>query len=235
MTSKDIKPVIEQPATEIPLMLAQVIIVAGVLAIGEIACSPLYFTLMDHSLALVPWALEAAFLAVAFTFVVGFALLWCAESFTFKLKERFRPFGYAAVGLIGYGVWSLLVFTATINSILAKVGESVLTNGQVGAIAERSSLGLRRFPFRKTARRQTRQSQNHCDNSAYRGNRHCHHRPTHHDSHVQRALRGVTAKTRKRERNIHVQHSGDVHHRRRPQLVAHRRADGCGQQIRCLP
>ena len=34
-----------------------------------------------------------------------------------------------------YGVWSLLVFTATINSVLANVGESVLTNGQVGAIA----------------------------------------------------------------------------------------------------
>ena len=143
MTSKDIKPVIEQPATEIPLMLAQVIIVAGVLAIGEIACSPLYFTLMDHSLALVPWALEAAFLAVAFTFVVGFALLWCAESFTFKLKERFRPFGYAAVGLIGYGVWSLLVFTATINSILAKVG-------QVGAIAlNGAALGFVAFLFAK--------------------------------------------------------------------------------------
>lgn len=150
MTSKDIKPVIEQPATEIPLMLAQAIIVAGVLAIGEIACSPLYFTLMDHSLALVPWALEAAFHAVAFTFVVGFALLWCAESFTFKLKERFRPFGYAAVGLIGYGVWSLLVFTATINSILAKVGESVLTNGQVGAIAlNGAALGFVAFLFAK--------------------------------------------------------------------------------------
>ena len=39
------------------------------------------------------------------------------------------------MGLIGYGVWSLLVFTATINSVLANVGESVLTNGQVGAIA----------------------------------------------------------------------------------------------------
>ena len=233
MTSKDIKPVIEQPATEIPLMLAQVIIVAGVLAIGEIACSPLYFTLMDHSLALVPWALEAAFLAVAFTFVVGFALLWCAESFTFKLKERFRPFGYAAVGLIGYGVWSLLVFTATINSILAKVGESVLTNGQVGAIAlNGAALGFVAFLFAKLL-------------DVKLGNRKtvaiilliadCHHRPTHHDSHVQRALRGVTAKTRQRERNIHVQHSGDVHHRRRPQLVAHRRADGRGQQIRCLP
>ena len=214
MTSKDIKPVIEQPATEIPLMLAQVIIVAGVLAIGEIACSPLYFTLMDHSLALVPWALEAAFLAVAFTFVVGFALLWCAESFTFKLKERFRPFGYAAVGLIGYGVWSLLVFTATINSILAKVGESVLTNGQVGAIAlNGAALGFVAFLFAKLL-------------DVKLGNR---------KTVAIILLRGVTAKTRKRERNIHVQHSGDVHHRRRPQLVAHRRADGRGQQIRCLP
>lgn len=91
MTSKDIKPVIEQPATEIPLMLAQVIIVAGVLAIGEIACSPLYFTLMDHSLALVPWALEAAFLAVAFTFVVGFALLWCAGIVHFQTQGTIPP------------------------------------------------------------------------------------------------------------------------------------------------
>ena len=128
-------------------MLAQAIIVAGVLAIGEIACSPLYFTLMDHSLALVPWALEAAFLAVAFTFVVGFALLWCAESFTFKLKERFRPFGYAAVGLIGYGVWSLLVFTATINSD-TRQGRGKRSYQRPGRRdrAERSSLGLRRFP-----------------------------------------------------------------------------------------
>ena len=30
-------------------------------------------------------------MAVAFTFVVGFALLWCAESFTLKMRERFRP------------------------------------------------------------------------------------------------------------------------------------------------
>ena len=46
MTSKDIKPVIEQPDTEIPLMLSQAIIVAGVLAVGELACSPLYFSLL---------------------------------------------------------------------------------------------------------------------------------------------------------------------------------------------
>lgn len=150
MTLNDTRPVIEQPDTEIPLMLAQAIIVAGVLAAGEIACSPLYFTLMEHSLALVPWALEAVFLAVAFSFVVGFAILWCAESFTFKLKEKFRPFGYAVTGLIGYGVWSLLVFTATINSVLTKVGENVLSNGQIGAITlNGAALGFIAFFFSK--------------------------------------------------------------------------------------
>ena len=88
MTSNDTKPVIEQPDTEIPLMLSQATIVAAVLAVGEIVCSPLYATLMDHSLALVPWALEAVFLAVAFSFVVGFAILWCAESFTRRSFAR---------------------------------------------------------------------------------------------------------------------------------------------------
>ena len=144
MTSKDIKPVIEQPDTEIPLMLSQAIIVAGVLAVGELACSPLYFSLLKASLALIPWAMEAVFMAVAFTFVVGFALLWCSESFTIKLRERFRPFAYAIVGLIGYGAWSLLV------SVLAMVGESVLTNGQIGAIAlNGAALGFVAFLFAK--------------------------------------------------------------------------------------
>lgn len=151
MTSKDIKPVIEQPDTEIPLMLSQAIIVAGVLAVGELACSPLYFSLLKASLALIPWAMEAVFMAVAFTFVVGgFALLWCAESFTLKMRERFRPFAYAIVGLIGYGAWSLLVFSATINSVLAMVGERVLTNGQIGAIAlNGAALGFAAFLFAK--------------------------------------------------------------------------------------
>ena len=89
-------------------------------------------------------------MAVAFTFVVGFALLWCAESFTLKMRERFRPFAYAIVGLIGYGAWSLLVFSATINSVLAMVGERVLTNGQIGAIAlNGAALGFAAFLFAK--------------------------------------------------------------------------------------
>ena len=46
--------------------------------------------------------------------------------------------------------FSGLVFTATINSILAKVGESVLTNGQVGAIAlNGAALGFVAFLFAK--------------------------------------------------------------------------------------
>ena len=93
------------------------------------------FLVVEGVVGVDSWAMEAVFMAVAFTFVVGFALLWCAESFTLKMRERFRPFAYAIVGLIGYGVWSLLVFSATINSVLAMVGESVLTNGQIGAIA----------------------------------------------------------------------------------------------------
>ena len=81
---------------------------------------------------------------------MGFALLWCAESFTLKMRERFRPFAYAIVGLIGYGAWSLLVFSATINSVLAMVGESVLTNGQIGAIAlNGAALGFVAFLFAK--------------------------------------------------------------------------------------
>ena len=58
MTSKDTRPVIEQPATDIPLMLSQAIIIGGVLCIGEVICSPLYYTLLKSSLALLPWALE---------------------------------------------------------------------------------------------------------------------------------------------------------------------------------
>ena len=49
-----------------------------------------------------------------------------------------------------YGVWSLLVFTATINSVLTKVGESVLSNGQVGAITlNGAALGFIAFFFAK--------------------------------------------------------------------------------------
>ena len=149
MTSKDIKPVIEQPDTEIPLMLSQAIIVAGVLAVGELACSPLYFSLLKASLALIPWAMEAVFMAVAFTFVVGFALLWCAESFTIKMRERFRPFAYAIVGLIGYGAWSCWCSPPPSIPCLHG-GESVLTNGQIGAIAlNGAALGFVAFLFAK--------------------------------------------------------------------------------------
>lgn len=150
MASKDIKPVIEQPDTQIPLMLSQAIIAAGVLSIGVMVCSPLYFTLLQSSVALIPLALETVFLAVAFTFVVGFALLWCAESFTIHMREKLRPFAYAAVGLIGYGVWNTLVLTTTFNSVLVNVGNDVLTNGQVVSVAVNgAALGFVAFLFAK--------------------------------------------------------------------------------------
>ncbi len=150
MASKDIKPVTEQPDTQIPLMLSQAIIAAGVLSIGVMVCSPLYFTLLQNAVALVPLALETVFLAVAFAYVVGFALLWCAESFTLRMRGKLRPFAYAAVGLIGYGVWNALVLTTTFNSVLVKVGSDVLTNGQVVSLAVNgAALGFVAFLFAK--------------------------------------------------------------------------------------
>ena len=87
---------------------------------------------------------------MAFTFVVGFALLWCAESFTFKLKERFRPFGYAAVGLIGYGVWSCWCSPPPSIRYSPKSGKAFLPTARSGAIAlNGAALGFVAFLFAK--------------------------------------------------------------------------------------
>ena len=123
----------------LPTMLAQAAIIAATLCVGEIACSPLYFGLLAQSVALVPWALMACLVAVAFSFVVGFALLWCAESFTNRMKDGFKPFAYAVVGLIGFGVWGLFVVTSVINSVLEPLAQPLLTNGQVVAVGVNSA------------------------------------------------------------------------------------------------
>ncbi|OZG68967.1 cadmium transporter [Bifidobacterium eulemuris] len=121
-----------------PTMLAQAAIVAATLCVGEIACSPLYFNLLAQSVALVPWALMACFIAVAFSYIIGFALLWCSEAFTNRMRDTLQPFAYAAVGLIGYGVWGLFVFTSSLNSVLEPLAQPLLSNGQVVAVTVNS-------------------------------------------------------------------------------------------------
>ena len=118
----------------LPVMPTQAIIIGTVLAVGAISCSGFYLSMLGGGVALVPWMCVTLAVAVVFTYVVGFALLWCAESFTLRMKARFRPLVYGVVGFIGYGVWGLLVMTSMMNSIGQPLNGVVLANGDVLAV-----------------------------------------------------------------------------------------------------
>lgn len=121
--------------TGMPIMLAQNIIIGTVLAIGAIACSGFYLAMIGNVASLVPWALVVTFVAVAYTYVVGFALLWCVESFTLRMRDKFKPFAYGVVGAVGYGIWGLFVMTSVMNSLDQPLNGIVLANGDVAAVA----------------------------------------------------------------------------------------------------
>ena len=75
----------------VPIMLTQAIIVACTLCFCELLCSPLYVSFAPRVFPILPWALVAMLLAVMFSYVVGFALLWCAESFAYRMKRKLQP------------------------------------------------------------------------------------------------------------------------------------------------
>ena len=118
----------------LPTMPTQAIIIGTVLGIGAISCSGFYLSMMGGNVALVPWMCVMLAVAVIFTYVVGFALLWCAESFTLRMRAKFKPLAYGVVGLIGFGVWGLLVGTSLLNSIGQPLNGVVLSNGDVMAL-----------------------------------------------------------------------------------------------------
>lgn len=129
---------VEQGA--LPTMFAQAVILGTVLTIGAIACSGLYIGMTADPktgapiVALVPWMAVSVLIAVVFTYVVGFALLWCAEAFTTRMREQFKPWAYAVVGLIGYAIWSLFVMGSTMNSLDQAVNGVVLANADMIAL-----------------------------------------------------------------------------------------------------
>ena len=61
-------------------------------------------------------------LAVMFSYVVGFALLWCAESFAYRMKRKLQPVVYAVTGAIGFGVWTVWVVLGVMNMISGGLG-----------------------------------------------------------------------------------------------------------------
>lgn len=129
---------VEQGA--LPTMLAQAVIAGTALTVGAIACSGFYLSMIADPktgspvVALVPWMAVTVLIAVVFSYVVGFALLWCAESFTNRMKDTFKPWAYAAVGLIGYAIWGMFVMGTTMNSLDQAVNGVVLANQDILAL-----------------------------------------------------------------------------------------------------
>ena len=118
----------------LPVMFVQAVIVASVLCIGELVCAPVYVGMSHNVLAVIPWAFAACLFAVAFTYTVGFAVLWAGELLTDKITSRVRPFAFAVFGMLGFGAWSAYVLTSFLNSILTPLGLDQLTGGEQLAI-----------------------------------------------------------------------------------------------------
>ena len=123
---------VEQGA--LPTMLAQAVIAGTALTVGAIVCSGFYLSMIGNVAALLPWATIVILIAVAFTYIVGFALLWCAEALTLRANDKLKPWLYGVVGLIGYGVWGMFVMSAMMNTLNQPLNGVVLSNGDVFAI-----------------------------------------------------------------------------------------------------
>ena len=130
----------------LPVMFVQAVMVASVLCIGELVCAPIFVGMSHNVLAVIPWAFAACLFAVAFTYTVGFAVLWAGELLTDKITPRVRPFAFAVFGMLGFGVWSAYVLTSFLNSILTPLGLDQLTSGEQLAIGVNgAALGFAAF------------------------------------------------------------------------------------------
>lgn len=123
---------VEQGA--LPTILAQAVIAGTVLTVGAIACSGFYLSMIGNVAALLPWATIVILIAVAFTYIVGFALLWCAEALTLRANDKLKPWLYGVVGLIGYGVWGMFVMSTMMNTLNQPLNGVVLSNSDVMAL-----------------------------------------------------------------------------------------------------
>ncbi|NEG69323.1 cadmium transporter [Bifidobacterium sp. BRDM6] len=128
-----------------PLMGVQAVLVAAVLCLGELICSPIYVSMSGGAFYLGSWWLLACLLAVAFSYIVGFALLWCCESFAYRMKRKVQPLVYAVVGAVGFGVWTTWVVLSIMGSILSSAGLAVASGSTVPAAVNGAVLGLAAF------------------------------------------------------------------------------------------
>lgn len=112
----------------LPTMLVQAIVIAAALCVCELVSAPVYVKMAGGAFNALPWFLVACLFAVAFTYTVGFVLLWAVESLTDRLTiPKLLPFIYAAAGLIGFAAWGYAVFPAVIDSVLTQAQGVALT------------------------------------------------------------------------------------------------------------
>lgn len=172
---------VEQGA--LPTMLAQAVIAGTALTVGAIACSGFYLSMIGNVAALLPWATIVILIAVAFTYIVGFALLWCAEALTLRANDKLKPWLYGVVGLTGYGVWGMFVMSAMMNTLNQPLNGVVLSNGRCdGPDRQLRGVRLHRLPVGTGVRAQNRHQEgtdHRADGGADRIGHHRYHRTGH--------------------------------------------------------
>ncbi|NEG89389.1 4-hydroxybenzoate polyprenyltransferase [Bifidobacterium aerophilum] len=147
----------------LPTMLVQAVVIAVALCACELVSAPIYVKMSGQRFNALPWFLVACLFAVAFTYTVGFVLLWAVESLTDRLDiPKLLPFVYAAAGLIGFAAWGCAVFPAVIDSVIMPAGGVALTaSAKLGIGVNCAAAGLVSFffgailPARLSARRGT--------------------------------------------------------------------------------
>ncbi|MEO5505075.1 cadmium transporter, partial [Bifidobacterium animalis] len=134
-----------------PVMLVQAIIIAATLCVCELVCSPIYLSFTPGLFPIGSWVLVAMLLAVAFAYVVGFALLWCAESFAYRMKRKLQPVVYSLIGAVGFAVWTIWVVLGFMNMIAGPVlGQTVSHHDTIVAGVNGAMLGFASFFFAST-------------------------------------------------------------------------------------
>ena len=118
MFSSSVSKINEKDSSAVPLILAQGVIIAAVMCLCEFLCAPAIVSMTGGAFSLVPWAAIACLMAVAFTYILGFAFLWLADNLTHGHDHRLLPVVHGLVGMVSFAIWGGLVFTTVINSAL---------------------------------------------------------------------------------------------------------------------
>lgn len=111
----------------LPTMLVQAIGIATAMCVCELVSAPVMVTLVSGAFNILPWFVVACLFAVAFTYTVGFALIWAVDAFARRVHTQWMPLVYCLAGGVGFYIWGYTVYPSAINAILVPAGLSALS------------------------------------------------------------------------------------------------------------